>query len=102
MARTMLKAVCQEALQVTAVLASCSWVLAIGCCIRHSKICLHHTLLLRPAVENLADPGHVPFTHHATVSKRSTSSVIDLEVTRRGPDGFDGRWAAGPRQGTMG
>jgi phenylpropionate dioxygenase-like ring-hydroxylating dioxygenase large terminal subunit len=55
-----------------------------------------------PAVENLADPGHVPFTHHATVSKRSSSSVIDLEVTRRGSDGFDGRWAAGPRQGTMG
>ena len=57
---------------------------------------------MSPAVENLADPGHVPFTHHATVSKRSTSSVIDLEVTRRGPDGFDGRWVAGPRQGTMG
>ncbi len=53
-------------------------------------------------LENLADPGHVPFTHHATVSKRSTSSVIALEVTRRGNDGFDGRWEAGPRQGHLG
>lgn len=59
-------------------------------------------MALSRQVENLADPGHVPFTHHATVSKRSSSSVIDLEVTRRGPWGFDGRWQAGPRSGALG
>lgn len=53
-------------------------------------------------VENLADPGHVPFTHHATVSKRSTSSIIDLKVTKKDSKGFDGVWEAGPRQGELG
>lgn len=53
-------------------------------------------------VENLADPGHVPFTHHATVSKRSTSSIIDLKLTAKDRDGFDGVWEAGPRQGKLG
>jgi len=76
------------------------------CEIRHlplSAACQDTSLTaLSRQVENLADPGHVPFTHHATVSKRSSSSVIDLEVTRRGPWGFDGTWQAGPRSGALG
>ncbi|KAK9812641.1 hypothetical protein WJX72_001174 [[Myrmecia] bisecta] len=53
-------------------------------------------------LENLLDVGHVPFTHHASMSNRNTSSVIELKVLDRSPTGFTGAWEAGPRQGKLG
>lgn len=44
----------------------------------------------------------VPFTHDSTVSKRSSSSVITLEVQKRGLTGFSGVWTQGPRKGQLG
>ena len=46
--------------------------------------------------------GAVPFTHDTTVSSRASSSVIDLELQQRGPQGFTGTWAQGPRKGALG
>ena len=44
----------------------------------------------------------MPFTHDTTVSKRSSSSVIDLELQQRDMHGFSGTWQQGPRKGTLG
>ncbi|KAL6778308.1 hypothetical protein ACKKBG_A17685 [Auxenochlorella protothecoides x Auxenochlorella symbiontica] len=54
-------------------------------------------------IENVIDAGHVPFTHHATVSKRTSSgSFADLAVTERSEAGFRGLWPSGPRRGALG
>lgn len=53
-------------------------------------------------LENLFDVGHVPFTHHASVSKRSSADVITLDVKQQGPTGFVGRNERGPRKGQLG
>lgn len=54
-------------------------------------------------IENVVDTGHVPFTHHASVSKRESSSTLDdLQVTERGVWGFRGFWPTGPRKGNLG
>lgn len=51
----------------------------------------------------MQDAGHVPFTHHASVSKRQTSSTLeDLRVVKKGPWGFEGFWQTGPRKGALG
>ena len=42
------------------------------------------------------DAAHVPFTHHASVSKRQSSgSYADMKVTEKGPWGFRGVWETG-------
>ena len=47
--------------------------------------------------------GHVPFTHHASVSKRQSSGTFtDMKVTEKGPWGFKGIWPTGPRRGGLG
>lgn len=54
-------------------------------------------------IENVIDAGHVPFTHHASVSKRESSgSFEDMKVTDRGDWGFTGVWPTGPRKGQLG
>jgi nitrite reductase/ring-hydroxylating ferredoxin subunit len=54
-------------------------------------------------IENVIDAGHVPFTHHASVSKRQSSGNFDdMRVTERGEWGFKGVWPTGPRKGTLG
>ena len=53
-------------------------------------------------LENLLDVGHVPFTHHASVSKRSSADVIKLDMKTQGPTGFTGRNERGPRKGQLG
>ena len=53
-------------------------------------------------LENLLDVGHVPFTHHASVSKRSSADVIKLDMKAQGPTGFTGRNERGPRKGQLG
>ncbi|KAL3140600.1 hypothetical protein ABBQ32_005170 [Trebouxia sp. C0010 RCD-2024] len=53
-------------------------------------------------LENLFDVGHVPFTHHASVSKRSSADVIKLDMQAQGPTGFTGRNERGPRRGQLG
>jgi len=54
-------------------------------------------------IENVIDAGHVPFTHHASVSKRESSgSFEDMKVTDRGDWGFIGIWPTGPRKGQLG
>ena len=53
-------------------------------------------------LENLLDVGHVPFTHHASVSKRSSAAAIKLDMKTQGPTGFTGRNEQGPRKGQLG
>ncbi|DBB17840.1 TPA: hypothetical protein ACH3X3_002860 [Trebouxia sp. C0006] len=53
-------------------------------------------------LENLFDVGHVPFTHHASVSKRSSADVMKLDVKTQTPAGFTGRNERGPRKGQLG
>ena len=53
-------------------------------------------------LENLFDVGHVPFTHHASVSKRSSADVIKLDVKQQDVTGFVGRNEQGPRKGQLG
>jgi phenylpropionate dioxygenase-like ring-hydroxylating dioxygenase large terminal subunit len=53
-------------------------------------------------IENVIDAGHVPFTHHGSVSKRQTSGDYNLRVTERGEWGFRGVWEQGPRRGKLG
>ena len=53
-------------------------------------------------LENLLDVGHVPFTHHASVSKRSSADVIKLDMQTQGPTGFTGHNERGPRKGQLG
>ena len=53
-------------------------------------------------LENLFDTGHVPFTHHASVSKRSSADVMKLDMKTQGPTGFTGRNEKGPRKGQLG
>lgn len=54
-------------------------------------------------MENVLDAGHVPFTHHGTVSKRQSSGLYDdMRVTEKGPWGFRGLWPSGPRRGGLG
>jgi phenylpropionate dioxygenase-like ring-hydroxylating dioxygenase large terminal subunit len=53
-------------------------------------------------LENVLDVSHVPFTHHRSVSDRSTAAPIDLELLTSGKQGFTGTWADGPRKGTLG
>lgn len=53
-------------------------------------------------LENVLDVSHVPFTHHATVGKRTNAGPVELEVLDEGPQGFVGLWQEGPRQGSLG
>jgi phenylpropionate dioxygenase-like ring-hydroxylating dioxygenase large terminal subunit len=53
-------------------------------------------------LENVLDPSHVPFTHHASVGRRETAGPVRLELTSFGPEGFTGLWAEGPRRGKLG
>jgi len=53
-------------------------------------------------LENVLDVSHVPFTHHRTVSKRSSAGSVELEVIESGKQGFKGIWEEGPRRGTLG
>ena len=53
-------------------------------------------------LENVLDVSHVPFTHHATVGKRSNAGPVELELTSFGAEGFTGLWREGPRLGTLG
>jgi phenylpropionate dioxygenase-like ring-hydroxylating dioxygenase large terminal subunit len=53
-------------------------------------------------LENVLDVSHVPFTHHRSVSDRSSAAPIDLELVTSGKQGFTGTWADGPRKGTLG
>jgi len=53
-------------------------------------------------LENVLDVSHVPFTHHATVGKRSNAGPVELEILTEGPEGFSGIWNEGPRQGRLG
>ena len=53
-------------------------------------------------LENVLDPSHVPFTHHASVGRRETAGPVQLELTSFGPEGFTGLWAEGPRRGKLG
>jgi phenylpropionate dioxygenase-like ring-hydroxylating dioxygenase large terminal subunit len=53
-------------------------------------------------LENVLDVSHVPFTHHRSVSNRSSAAPIDLELVTSGKQGFTGTWAEGPRKGTLG
>ena len=53
-------------------------------------------------LENVLDPSHVPFTHHASVGRRETAGPVRLELTSFGPGGFTGLWAEGPRRGKLG
>jgi len=41
-------------------------------------------------LENVLDVSHVPFTHHATVGKRTNAGPVELEVLDEGPQGFVG------------
>eukprot|EP00624_Nannochloropsis_granulata_P003534 evm.model.NODE_27969_length_46271_cov_24.043224.5 len=43
--------------------------------------------------ENLLDPSHVPFTHHATIGKRSYAGPVPLKLTSEvSMQGFKGKW----------
>jgi phenylpropionate dioxygenase-like ring-hydroxylating dioxygenase large terminal subunit len=53
-------------------------------------------------LENVLDPSHVPFTHHASVGRRETAGPVQLELTSFGAEGFTGLWAEGPRRGKLG
>ncbi|PSC75151.1 Pheophorbide a oxygenase [Micractinium conductrix] len=54
-------------------------------------------------IENVVDAGHVPFTHHGSVSKRQSSGNFDdMRITERGEYGFKGIWPTGPRKGGLG
>ncbi|MEM9923160.1 MAG: Rieske 2Fe-2S domain-containing protein [Cyanobacteria bacterium P01_D01_bin.50] len=53
-------------------------------------------------LENVSDPSHVPFTHHATVGNRDSVSPVELELVESGKNGFNGIWQDGPRKGTLG
>ena len=54
-------------------------------------------------IENVVDAGHVPFTHHASVSKRQSSGTYsDMRVSDKGEWGFTGVWPTGPRKGGLG
>ena len=53
-------------------------------------------------LENVLDPSHVPFTHHASVGRRETAGPVRSELRSFGPEGFTGLWAEGPRRGKLG
>lgn len=53
-------------------------------------------------LENVLDVSHVPFTHHGTVGNRANATAVDLEITQRSRDGFEGLWREGPRNGRYG
>ena len=53
-------------------------------------------------LENVLDSSHIPFTHHRSVGNRANVSTVELEVVASGRQGFQGIWAEGPRQGTLG
>ncbi len=53
-------------------------------------------------LENVTDASHVPFTHHRTVSNRSTATSMNLKVIESNKEGFKGVWEEGPRKGTLG
>ncbi|KAL4424531.1 hypothetical protein ABPG77_010111 [Micractinium sp. CCAP 211/92] len=54
-------------------------------------------------IENVIDAGHVPFTHHGSVSKRQSSGMFDdMKILERGEYGFKGVWPTGPRKGGLG
>ena len=53
-------------------------------------------------LENVLDASHVPFTHHKSVSNRSSAGPVNLEVVEANRQGFTGTWAEGPRLGTLG
>ncbi|CAK8992412.1 unnamed protein product [Durusdinium trenchii] len=42
-------------------------------------------------LENVLDPAHLPFTHHATISSRKQAAEIPIQITSRDPGGFTGR-----------
>jgi len=44
-------------------------------------------------LENLLDPSHVPFTHHATIGKRDYAGPVPLKLTSDvSASGFRGTW----------
>ncbi|KAL4451506.1 hypothetical protein ABPG75_007168 [Micractinium tetrahymenae] len=54
-------------------------------------------------IENTIDAGHVPFTHHGSISKRQSSGIYDdMKVLERREYGFKGVWPTGPRKGGLG
>ncbi|GIL72273.1 hypothetical protein Vretimale_426 [Volvox reticuliferus] len=54
-------------------------------------------------LENVLDPSHVPFTHHASMSNRKKIGAFDLKLTSPLSErGFDGIWKTGPRAGQLG
>jgi phenylpropionate dioxygenase-like ring-hydroxylating dioxygenase large terminal subunit len=53
-------------------------------------------------LENVLDASHVSYTHHRSVGNRTNAAPMELEVLESGRQGFKGRWAEGPRKGTLG
>ncbi|GLI64211.1 hypothetical protein VaNZ11_007404, partial [Volvox africanus] len=54
-------------------------------------------------LENVLDPSHVPFTHHASLSNRKNIGAFDLKLmSPLSKHGFDGIWKTGPRAGQLG
>jgi phenylpropionate dioxygenase-like ring-hydroxylating dioxygenase large terminal subunit len=53
-------------------------------------------------LENVLDVSHVPFTHHATVGKRTNAGPVELKLLTETWQGFTGLWQEGPRQGKLG
>lgn len=54
-------------------------------------------------LENLLDPAHTSFTHHASVSRRESSgNFADMQLLDKGTRGFTGTWPTGPRRGKLG
>ncbi len=53
-------------------------------------------------LENVIDASHIPYTHHKTVGNRNNAAPVELEILESGKQGFDGKWAEGPRKGSLG
>lgn len=48
---------------------------------------------LEVVLENLLDPAHVPFTHHATIGKRDYAGPVPLKLTSEvSASGYQGTW----------
>jgi phenylpropionate dioxygenase-like ring-hydroxylating dioxygenase large terminal subunit len=53
-------------------------------------------------LENVIDASHIPYTHHKTVGNRQNAAPVELEILESGKQGFQGKWAEGPRKGALG
>lgn len=54
-------------------------------------------------LENVLDVGHLPYTHHISVSNRKNGGPLGLALTTPVAfGGFAGVWAQGPRKGALG